>query len=92
MFNTIFYTYITIFTAIEYCSSETITLHGPNDETYTYDNSLILGEGFTATVYKGFFYILLKIEFIKHIIVLSLYFIYVVTHVKEKIKMMNWWQ
>lgn len=54
MFHTIFYIYITIFTAIEYCSSEIITLNGPNDATYTYDNSSILGEGFSARVYKGF--------------------------------------
>lgn len=44
-----------IFIAIEYSSSEIITLHGPNDTTYTYDNSSIVGDGGSGIVYKGLF-------------------------------------
>lgn len=35
------------------CSSETITLHGPNNTTYTYDNSSHIGHGTRGVVYKG---------------------------------------
>lgn len=52
MLHRIFFICI-IFTAIEFSSSDVITLHGPNDTIYMYDNSSILGQGGFGIVYKG---------------------------------------
>lgn len=50
------YFILIIFIPIKFSSSEIITLRGPNDTTYTYDNRSILGQGATAKVYKGLEY------------------------------------
>lgn len=47
------YFILIIFIPIKFASSEIITLRGPNDTTYTYDNRSILGQGLTSKVYKG---------------------------------------
>lgn len=45
--------FICILFIIKLCSSETITLHGPNNTSYTYDNSSTIGIGGSATAYRG---------------------------------------
>lgn len=52
MLHLIYYILI-IFIGFEISSCEIITLHGPDQTTYTYDNSSNIGWGLTATVFKG---------------------------------------
>lgn len=41
------------FISMKFCSSEMITLHGPDDTIYTYDNSSYIGWGTRGIVYQG---------------------------------------
>lgn len=38
---------------IEFSASEIVTLHGADNEIYTYDNSFFIGEGRFAKVFEG---------------------------------------